>query len=187
MDGLAMTRRKPSKPPRRERGQFYIAIQFWEMESSAFRALSADATLVYLFMRKKLDFDCLNNGRVPFSLREAQETLHSGWHRAANALAELMHFGFIKPGKSERSITIRAASTWTLTAFPCGRNEPPKDFMQWSGKPFVKVYRGHLGKPTLEAREAARKQTPTSNTTSICRRVRGTHLVVLEADGDKSA
>jgi hypothetical protein len=181
-----MTRRRTT-PPRRQRGQFYIAIQFWELECSAFRALSADATRVYLFMRKKLDFDCLNNGRVPFSLREAQETLHSGWHRAANALAELLHFGVIKPGKSERSITIRAARTWTLTAFPCGRNEPTKDFLQRSGEPFVKLYRGHLGKPTLEAREAARKHTPTSNTTGICRRVRGSHLVVLEADGGKNA
>jgi hypothetical protein len=166
-----MTRRRTT-PPRRQRGQFYIAIQFWELECSAFRALSADATRVYLFMRKKLDFDCLNNGRVPFSLREAQETLHSGWHRAANALAELAHFQFILPGKADRGVTIRAASTWTLTAFPCGRGEPTKDFMRWSGKPFVPPYKGKLGKPTREAREAARRQTPTANTTSICRRVR---------------
>jgi hypothetical protein len=59
--------------------------------------------------------------------------------------------------------------------------------MRWSGKPFVPLHKGKLGKPTREAREAAPKQTPTSNTTSICRRVRGTYLVVLEADRDENA
>ena len=170
--------RKRAKPPRRQRGQFYIAFHFWELECSAFRALSADATRVYMFMRKKLDFDCLNNGRVPFSLREAQEVLHSGWHRAANALAELMHLGFLLPGKPE--------NTWALTAFPVNKKEPTKDFMQWNGRPFVAPFKSHLGRATETAREAAKKQVPTVNATSLCRRVKGTHLVVLKADEPES-
>jgi hypothetical protein len=139
---MTTRRRKPTKPPKRQRGQYYITIQFWELECSAFRALSADATRVYLFMRKALDFDCQNNGHVRFSLREAQEALHSGWHRAANALAELVHFKFIvcrTPG--ERGTTIRAASEWQLSAFPCSGKEPTKAFMQSSGERFSRSTR----------------------------------------------
>jgi hypothetical protein len=58
--------------------------------------------------------------------------------------------------------------------------------MQWNGKRFVPLYRSHLGKPTRQKR-AGQKQSPTGNVTSICRRVAGTHLVVLPADGDENA
>jgi hypothetical protein len=133
-----MTRRRQRKPPKRRRGECYINLPFWELESPAFVALSADATRVYLFMRKRLNFDRSNNGHVPFSHRDAAEALHAGgWERGCNALAELQHFRFIKlrnggvPGPN-----IRLASEWQLTAFECGGQEASKDFMRWNGMPF---------------------------------------------------
>lgn len=94
-------------------------------------------------MRKRLNFDCSNNGAVPFSHREAREALHAGgWRRGSNALAELVHFGFVKlrnrgvPGEN-----IRLACEWQLTAFECGGQEASKDFMQWQGEAFSRPTR----------------------------------------------
>jgi transcriptional regulator with XRE-family HTH domain len=149
------SRRKPSK---RRRGEWYLALQFWELESPAFKALSADATRVYLFMRKRLSFDNSNNGHVPFSHRDATEILHAGgWRRGSNALAELMHYGFTKlRNGGELGANVRLASEWQLTACPCGGQEPSKDFMRWDGVAFDSPYAGRLGRH----REQAEKQPP---------------------------
>jgi hypothetical protein len=154
-----MSRRR-TPPVRRKRGECFLLIQFWELESPAVEALSADATRVYLFMRKRLNFDCSNNGEVPFSLRDAQKALHSEWRRAANALAELIHFGFIKLRNGGIiGAAIRVACEWQLTAFPCGGQEAAKTFMRWSGKLFEAPYKS---RKTL----AAEKQPPTGNGTA---------------------
>jgi hypothetical protein len=61
-----MTKRarpKPKRPP----GKRFIMLEFWELECPAFTHLSADATRVYLFMRKAMSFDTSNNGMVAFS------------------------------------------------------------------------------------------------------------------------
>jgi hypothetical protein len=136
-----MSKRRRKLPTRR-RGEWYIAIQFWELESPAFLALSADAVRVYLEMRKRLSFDASNNGHVVFALREAQTVLHSEWRRAANALAELLHYGFVKlRNAGEPGAAIRLASEWQLTAAPCGGQEAAKTFLRWDGAPFKTVYR----------------------------------------------
>ena len=43
--------------PKRKRGECYIVFEFWELESPAYRALSADATRVYIDLRKRLNFE----------------------------------------------------------------------------------------------------------------------------------
>jgi hypothetical protein len=119
-----------------------MILEFWEIESPAFLALSPDAVRVYLAMRKEMDFKASNNGQVPFSHRSAEKVLHGAWRRAANALAELVHFGFIKcREKGEPGPNIRLASEWQLTAFPCGGQPPAKTFMRWQGEAFVPPYR----------------------------------------------
>jgi hypothetical protein len=158
-----MTKRRKTK---RRRGEFYITFEFWELESAAFKHLSADATRVYLFMRKALDFDCGNNGHVIFSHRNAQEALQSSWRRASIALAELMHYGFIKlRNGGVQGAAIRLACEWQLTAFPCGGQEASKTFTRWDGTVFEvpENLRGKLGEKTKTARK---KQTPTGNMTT---------------------
>jgi hypothetical protein len=157
-----MSKKKRKKnQPKRQRGEYYIAIQFWEMESPAFRALSADATRVYLFMRKGLDFDCSNNGTVPFSHREATQVLNAGgWRRGSNAIAELEHYGFIKHRNGgEVGPNIRRASEWQLTAFPCGGQPALKDFMKGDRGPFEPPHRSAATRPQYKAE----KQLPIGN------------------------
>jgi hypothetical protein len=159
-----MTARK-RKTTKRRRGQFYIALEFWELECPAFAHLSADATRVYLFMRKRLNFDNGNNGAVPFSHRDAAKALNTtGRHRAGNALAELQHFGFIKRRENGRPAPyVRLASEWQLTAFECSGQPASKDFMRWEGEVFEPPFKGHLGKRTMEKRRAAEKRLPIAN------------------------
>ena len=159
-----MTKRKPKT--KRRRDQCYISYEFWEMDSPAYLALSADATRVYQFMRKAKSFDHSNNGAIPFSQRQAATALNTkGRHRAANALAELQHLGFIRLRNGGIvGTTIRLACEWQLTAYPCGGQEASKTFMRWDKTPFVPPYKGRLGRPTLERREAesdeSKKQPP---------------------------
>jgi hypothetical protein len=151
-----MSKRRKTK---RRRGEFYITFEFWELESAAFKHLSADATRVYLFMRKALDFDCSNNGHVIFSHRNAQEALQSSWRRGSIALSELVHYGFIKwRNGGVQGAAIRLACEWQLTAFPCGGQEASKTFMSWDGTVFEV--------PENLRSRVAKKQTPTGNTTT---------------------
>jgi hypothetical protein len=133
-------RRKQYKP--RPRGERYIAIELWELESPAFIALSADAVRVYLDMRRHLNFDYSNNGQMPYSHRQAADVLHSAWRRGSNALAELEHYGFIKQrNEGIPGVAIRLAAEWQLTTFPCGGQEASKDFTRWDGTVFEPPYR----------------------------------------------
>lgn len=127
---------------RRQRGERFLLLHFWELESPAFEALSADAVRVYLSIRKRLDFDAGNNGSVPFSHRDAAVVLHAGgWRRGSNALAELQHFGFIKlRNGGEPGPNIRLAAEWQLTAFECGGQPASKAFTRHDGEPFEPPY-----------------------------------------------
>jgi hypothetical protein len=133
---------------------------FWQLESRAFADLSADATRVYLFMRKRLSFDCSNNGRLPFSHRDAGKvSCTSGWQRGSNALAELKHFGFIKlRNGGESGPNIRLASEWQLTAFECGGQPVSKGFMRWQGEVFERPHRGTIKQPPIGNAPTLRRQ-----------------------------
>jgi hypothetical protein len=107
-------------------------------------------------VRKRLDFDCGNNGQVPFSHGDAEKILHASWRRAANAIAELEHFGFIKQRNGgEPGVNIRLASEWQLTAFDCGGQEASKTFLRWDGTAFTPTHRAKVGTATKEMRTAA--------------------------------
>jgi hypothetical protein len=121
------------------REKLFVGFEFWEIETEAFAHLSADATRVYLFLKKR--YNGSNNGQVIFSHRDAAKALRSDWRRAANALAELQHYGFIKlrtPG--EPGPNIRPASEWQLTVFECGGQPASKDFARWNGTVFEPPY-----------------------------------------------
>jgi hypothetical protein len=152
---------KRSKTKRRRKTKFapgggIIGPRVFEFDSPAFQQLSADATRIYLFMRRRCDFDGANNGRVIFSHRDAAKALNTtGWRRSSNAIAELIHFGFIKwRNHGDQGAQIRLAAEWQLTAFPCGGQPEAKTFMHWDGVLF---------EPPFSSRQ---KQLPTVKTTT---------------------
>jgi hypothetical protein len=165
---MASKRRYNKRAKKTPRELLTVRFEFWELETAAFEHLSADATRVYLFMKKR--YNGSNNGEVIFSHRDAQEALRSSWRRAANALAELEHCGFIKlrtlgePGPSTHP-NIRPAGEWQLTVFECGGQPASKDFARWDGTVFEPPYRGDLGSAT-RANRVSKKQLPTCNMTT---------------------
>jgi hypothetical protein len=147
-----MRRRRPKT--KLKRGELFVRFEFWELETEAFQHLSADATRVYLFMHMR--YDGSNNGAVVFSHRDAMKVLNADWRRAANALAELVHYGFIRcrtPG--EPGPNIRPASEWQLTKFECGGQPASRTFARWDGTAFEPPYRSKATQP--------KKQLPTGN------------------------
>ena len=121
--------------------------------------MSSDARSVYIDIRHR--YNGRNNGGVLFSHLDAAASLNTkGWQRPANALAELQHYGFIKcRHKGEPGPHVRLASEWQLTVFDCGGQPAAKTFMRWQGEVFDPPYKGRLGKPTKEKREAEKRDS----------------------------
>ena len=84
--------------------------------------------------RKGYAGDGSNNGRIPYSIREAATEFHVGKTTAGKALNSLEAHGFIIPvTKGAFSLKKKHATEWRLTEFPCDVTHElaTKDFMRW--------------------------------------------------------
>ena len=75
-----------------------------------------------------------NNGRLPYSVREAATELQIGKSTAARALRHLEERGFIVAiTRGGFNCKIRHSTEWRLTEFPCDvtRELATKDFARW--------------------------------------------------------
>ena len=99
----------------------------------AWRDLDAVARAIYIDIARR--YAGMNNGRIPYSVREAAAELRVSTATASRALAKLTDHGFIVPVvKGAFSFKKRHATEWRLTEFACNvTNEavPTKDFMRW--------------------------------------------------------
>ena len=112
-----MARHKlPTKPHKRDRRQF-VAVPYEWLRHPSFRELTPDAVRVWLEMH--LGFYGINNGRLSFSVRQAQICLKSGKGRAKRALDLLESAGFITCTRaSDFNLKTRMAREWRLTTQP---------------------------------------------------------------------
>ena len=105
------------------------------MDAEAWQSLTGNQRAVYIEMAAR--YNGRNNGRIPYSVREAAESLHIGKSTAARDLAVLQERGFIIPRKKGAfSLKVRHATEWRLTEFSCDVTPalPTKEFMRWSPK-----------------------------------------------------
>src|SRR5262249_51768372 len=87
---------------------------------------------------KRYAGDGSNNGRLPYSVREAAAEFRIGKTTASRALDSLEAHGFIVPvTKGAFSLKKRHATEWRLTEFPCDVTHAisTKDFMRWKSGP----------------------------------------------------
>jgi DNA-binding transcriptional MocR family regulator len=100
----------------------------------AWRDLDAVARAIYIDIARR--YAGMNNGRIPYSVREAAAELKISTATASRALAKLTDHGFIVPVvKGAFSLKKRHATEWRLTEFACNVTNaavPTKDFMRWS-------------------------------------------------------
>jgi hypothetical protein len=151
---MSKRRRTNRKLPKIPRNMLTVRFEFWELETEAFEHLSADATRVYLFMRKR--YNGSNNGAIIFSWRDAMQVLRSGSDRAGKALRELQQKGFVKlrtPG--EPGPNIRLAGEWQLTVFECGGQPASRTFTRWTRDSERQTPTPETGTPRTQNRYAS--------------------------------
>ena len=109
----------------------YFQIHHYMLKTDAWQALSAPARAVYLQIGSR--YMGTNNGKIPYSVREAASECRLNKTTAARAFKELIEFGFIEETRhGSLSRKTRIASEWRLTAFRCDLTGTPKSvlFMQ---------------------------------------------------------
>jgi hypothetical protein len=131
---------KPNRTGRGGKTLRHVRLYHWMTSSPAWRDLNAVARAIYCEMAKRYAGDGSNNGRLPYSVREAAAELKVGLATASRALKSLEERGFIVPvTKGAFSLKKRHATEWRLTEFPCDVTHavPTKDFMRWQPRPKI--------------------------------------------------
>ena len=123
------------KRNKREPSPRHVRLYHYMTNSRAWHDLSAVARAIYIEIAKRYAGVGSNNGRIPYSVREAAAELKIGTATASRALGALVDHGFIVPvTKGAFSRKIRHATEWRLTEFPCDVTNTltaTKDFMRW--------------------------------------------------------
>lgn len=119
----------------RERSPRHVRLYHYMTNSRAWHDLNAVARAIYIEIAKRYAGNGSNNGRIPYSVREAAAELKIGTATASRALGTLVDHGFIVPvTKGAFSRKIRHATEWRLTEFPCDVTNAltgSKDYMRW--------------------------------------------------------
>lgn len=128
-------KRKANKTGRSDLSARHVRLYHWLMATAAWRSLDATARAIYVDMAARYGGTNSNNGRLPYSVREAAESLRIGKTTAGRALKLLQARGFIVPTmKGAFSLKLRHATEWRLTEFPCDMTHAiaSKEFMRWT-------------------------------------------------------
>src|SRR5215472_2402627 len=111
----------------------YIKLRYWLLDSTAWKSLPAAARALYVEIAKRYRGN--NNGRIPYSVREAKGALHISADTARHMLGVLQDRGFIvctKKGAFSLKVT-KDASEWLLTEYDSDHPvaHATKEFMRW--------------------------------------------------------
>jgi DNA-binding transcriptional MocR family regulator len=119
----------------RERAPRHVRLYHYMTNTPAWHDLNAVARAIYIEIAKRYAGVGSNNGRIPYSVREAAAELKIGTATASRALGALVDHGFIvSVTKGAFSRKVRHATEWRLTEFPCDVTNTPigtKDYMRW--------------------------------------------------------
>jgi hypothetical protein len=120
----------------------HIRLYRWFRETPAWQSLEAVDRALYLELLGRYGGPGTNNGRIPYSVREAAEALHIGKSTASQSFRRLEEHGFIVPTqKGGFNCKVRHSTEWRLTEFGCDVDIPDqgirvgdlatKDFARW--------------------------------------------------------
>ncbi|MDO8877208.1 MAG: hypothetical protein Q8M24_18560 [Pseudolabrys sp.] len=114
----------------------HIRLYHYMTDCAAWHDLSATARAIYCEIARRYAGAGSNNGRIPYSLREAASEFKISRATASRALAELVDHGFVVPMiKGAFSLKRRHATEWRLTEFACDVTRTligSKEFMRWT-------------------------------------------------------
>jgi hypothetical protein len=121
------------KPKKNPRGR-YLSLYEDMTKSAAWESLDSHAQALYVHIATR--YNGRNNGKIPFSIREAALVLHSSKATAARAFNNLIDHGLIEVAKPSgfnlKSGQGRAAE-YRLTEYPCNVTDQPATyrFKKW--------------------------------------------------------
>lgn len=111
----------------------------WEvLESSAWKATSFGARLLYISLLRRLSYNAFNNGKIFRSTREAAKEIGAGQRAVWMWFRELEHYGFIAMTDPGCIGPKGRAARWRLTDMAWGELdgrpvEATKDYLKWDG------------------------------------------------------
>ena len=116
----------------------HVRLYHWLTDSAAWHDLDANARAIYVEISKRYAGAGSNNGRIPYSVREAAAELKIGKSTAHKAICSLVDHGFmVATTLGAFSLKQRHATEWRLTEHPCDVTHAlaSKDFMRWTPDP----------------------------------------------------
>jgi len=117
-----MAPQKPGrKMNRKGRNEFHRFVIFHEgvYQSEAWRSMDCVARCLFLEIWQR--YNGSNNGRIPYSFREARDALHVGARKVTKAFETLEEKGFvIRTYKGAFNVKASRASEWEVTTEPSG-------------------------------------------------------------------
>jgi DNA-binding transcriptional MocR family regulator len=127
----------------RERGPRHIRLLEFMLDSMAWQSLDPVARALYVELSRRYRGLNSNNGKIPYSVREAATALNVSRNTAARAFHHLGERGFIVAKKrSGFNVKGRTSTEWLLTEFPDNTlssvNTATKTFMSWTPAPPVR-------------------------------------------------
>jgi DNA-binding GntR family transcriptional regulator len=107
------------------------------LASEAWQSLDPVARALYIEISRRYRGPNSNNGKIPYSVREAATALNVHRNTANRAFHHLEERGFVVAKKrSGFNVKGRRATEWLLTEFPddtqTGTNIATKNFMSWT-------------------------------------------------------
>lgn len=114
----------------------YVRLFEYMLASPAWQALDGNARALYIELARRYRGPNSNNGKIPYSVREAAKALNIGRSTAQRCFERLLARGFLRIGKrSGFSMKGRVSTEWLLTEFPDDTQATfttaSKDFMRW--------------------------------------------------------
>lgn len=116
----------------------HVRLYHYMTDCPAWHDLNAVARAIYCEIARRYAGVGSNNGRIPYSLREAAAELKISRATASRAVTALEDHGFIVPMiKGAFSLKKRHATEWRLTEFPCDITHAfaSKEYMRWAPSP----------------------------------------------------
>src|SRR5579885_1196425 len=109
----------------------HVRLYHFMLNCPAWRALDANCRALYVEIAKR--HMGLNNGQIPYSVREGAAEFGISKTTVSRCLAKLVEHGFLRPTKKGAfSLKSRHATEWRLTEFECDSKPATNDFMRWS-------------------------------------------------------
>jgi len=114
----------------------YVRLTEHMLASPAWHWLDGNCRALYVELARRYRGPNSNNGKIPYSVREAASALRIGRSTGQRCFDGLQELGFLKIGKrSGFSMKGRVATEWLLTEFPDDTTATTgiasKDFMRW--------------------------------------------------------